>query len=317
MLTLRQIEVVRAVLIAGSIAGAARLLNVAQPGVSRTMKHLDSSLGFQLFLRRNGRYVPSPEANNIFDQFHGMHKQLEKLQYSILQMEQGRNVEFAFASVPSIANSMVPQAIVGMKSRHPGLLLNFDIVKLEEAIDYLLLERGELALMSYRLDQPGLEFQPLAKGNLVCICPRDHPLATRTLVTAAEISQYPLIGIDPSDPYGGIIADLFKQQGLQYRIEIRARFGHSICSLVEQGLGVSVIDSFTIANWDRGKMAVIAIREPTEFQTYVATRKDVELSNYARTFVSQLRNVMRKATQPASYSISRTTTPRQPPRAQL
>jgi hypothetical protein len=37
MLTLRQIEVVRAIMIAGTVNGAAQLLNVSAPGISRTM----------------------------------------------------------------------------------------------------------------------------------------------------------------------------------------------------------------------------------------------------------------------------------------
>lgn len=64
MLTLRQIEVIRAIMLAGTIAGAARLLNVAQPGISRTMKHLETTLGIKLFVRRGGRYIPSPEARD-------------------------------------------------------------------------------------------------------------------------------------------------------------------------------------------------------------------------------------------------------------
>jgi DNA-binding transcriptional LysR family regulator len=38
MLTLRQIEVIRAVMVAGTINGAAKLLNVSAPGISRLMK---------------------------------------------------------------------------------------------------------------------------------------------------------------------------------------------------------------------------------------------------------------------------------------
>ncbi|MGA8448011.1 MAG: LysR family transcriptional regulator, partial [Roseiarcus sp.] len=48
MLTLRQIEVIRAVMLTGTIAGAARLLNVAAPGLSRLMKHTEDSLGAKL-----------------------------------------------------------------------------------------------------------------------------------------------------------------------------------------------------------------------------------------------------------------------------
>ena len=42
MLTLRQIEVIRAIMVTGTIGGAARLLNVSSPGISRVMKHAES-----------------------------------------------------------------------------------------------------------------------------------------------------------------------------------------------------------------------------------------------------------------------------------
>ena len=45
MLTLRQIEVIRAIMVTGTVGGAARLLHVSAPGVSRTMKHAEGVLG--------------------------------------------------------------------------------------------------------------------------------------------------------------------------------------------------------------------------------------------------------------------------------
>lgn len=292
MLTLRQIEIVRAVMVTGSIAGAARLLNVAQPGVSRTMKHLESSLGIRLFTRRGGRYVPSPEARDVFGQMQEVHRKLENLQFSIGQLERGRDVELSFGSVPSIANVMVPRAIAAVKRRYPDLRVEIDIIKIEDAIDYLMLAKGELAVMSYRFDHPALVFEPLARGHLVCITAPDHPFAGRASVTAAEIAACPLIGIDPNDPYGSIMAGIFARQGLAYDIIIRARFGTTVVALVRQGLGVAVIDAFTVADIDRRAVAVTPIAEPTEFQTYVARRRDSDLSSFADDFVRRLRQIM-------------------------
>jgi molybdate transport repressor ModE-like protein len=51
-LELRQLRYVAAVADAGSISGAARLLNIAQPAVSRTVQSLEERLGVQLFERR-------------------------------------------------------------------------------------------------------------------------------------------------------------------------------------------------------------------------------------------------------------------------
>lgn len=97
MLTLRQIEVVRAVMVPGSIAGAARLLNIAQPGISRTMKHLETSLGIKLFVRRGGRYVPSPEARSVFDKLQDVHQNLQDLQYAVRQIARGKGAGLSIA----------------------------------------------------------------------------------------------------------------------------------------------------------------------------------------------------------------------------
>ena len=60
MMTLRQVEVIRAVMVTGTIGGAARLLNVSAPGISRLVKYTEKSLGVRFFQRQNGRYFPTP-----------------------------------------------------------------------------------------------------------------------------------------------------------------------------------------------------------------------------------------------------------------
>src|SRR4029453_2798444 len=68
MLTLRQIEVVRAVMVTGTIARRAKLPNGSAPGISRLMKYTETSLGIRLFERRHGRFVPAAQAKGIFEQ---------------------------------------------------------------------------------------------------------------------------------------------------------------------------------------------------------------------------------------------------------
>ena len=92
-----------------------------------------------------------------------------------------------------------------------------------------------------------LAVEPLARGRLKCIVPEGHPLARRTRVTADEIVKYPLIGVDPNDPYGRIMAGLFASHALHYEVTIRARFGSTVCALVSHGLGIAIVDEFTLA----------------------------------------------------------------------
>ena len=182
ILTLRQIEVIRAVMLTGTIAGAARLLNVAAPGLSRLMKHTEDSLGAKLFSRRGGRFVPAPEARSIFAQINELHRNLENLQFAIGALKRGEGAEFKFGATPSIGHAMAPLAVADLRRRYPDLLIDLDILKLEDAIDFLLLGRGEVAAVSSRLEHPAITFEPLAQGQLFCIVAEAHPLASKTQI---------------------------------------------------------------------------------------------------------------------------------------
>jgi DNA-binding transcriptional LysR family regulator len=301
MLTLRQIEVVRAVMITGTIAGAARLLNVSAPGVSRLMKYTESSLGIRLFDRQGGRFVPTPQSSEIFDQVNVVFDKVQDLHFVVRRLDTGTGQELRIASVPSIANVMVPLAIEKVRRRHTDLIIDINTLKVEEAIDYLLLRKGEVVAISYRLDHPGLVFDPLAEGELWCIVPDGHPLAEMTAISVAEIARHPLIGIDPSDPYGRMMADIFYRQGLEYSLTVRARFGGTVCSLVKAGLGIAVIDQFTVAEEANSGIKRLRIEEPTRFQTYVARKSGTAISPYAETFVRALRAVMEGETRRARH----------------
>ena len=87
---------------------------------------------------------------------------------------------------------------------------------------------------------------------------------------------------------------IFEERSLDYEIAIRARFGTTVVQLVKQGMGMAVIDRFTIGDDldTDDRVAVIPIDADTSFETYVAVRKDLEFSGFAERFVSLLREEM-------------------------
>jgi DNA-binding transcriptional LysR family regulator len=298
MLTLRQIEVIRAIMVTGTVGGAARLLNVSSPGISRVMKHAETSVGIKLFSRRGGRYSPTAEANAIFSQINGVYGKVEDLQFVISRIKRGAATELKIGSVPSIGQVMVPRAIADLRKAFPNLMIEIDILKIEDAVDYLLLGKGELVASSDEIDHPMLNSEPLARGRLKCIVAEAHPLARRVRVSAEEIVKYPLIGVDAGDPYGRIMAGLFASHALTYEVTIRARFGSTVCALVSHGLGVAIVDEFTLAADQWPGLRALDIVEPTVFQTYVVHRKDAPLSSYGARFIAAVRVQMESAARP-------------------
>ena len=69
------------------------------------------------------------------------------------------------------------------------------------------------------------------------------------------------------------MAGIFARNKLSYDITIRARFGTTVCALVKAGLGIAVIDQFTVAHGGYPGVELLRITEQTQFDTFIAVKR--------------------------------------------
>ncbi|WP_299906698.1 LysR family transcriptional regulator [uncultured Paracoccus sp.] len=294
-ITLRQVEVIRAVMMRGTISGAAEQLNVSAPGISRLVKHTEDSLGIRLFERRAGRFIPSVEAGAVFEQISNVYKGVENLQLAINSLEKGEDVRLAFASAPSVAQFIAARAIRSIRRRYPDLFIDLNILKIEETVDYLLLERGEFVIMSSSVDNAGIENEKLAEARLVVILPEDHPLAAQEVISVHDLAGEQLIGVDPGDPYGAKLSEPFRNAGIEPVHSMRGRFAQTVVSLVRHGLGVALIDAFSVAEVYMPGLVRRPLAEPSGVTVYVSHKKGRALSGFAEYAIERFRKELTAA----------------------
>lgn len=295
-LTLRQVEAIRAVMLAGTIQGAARLLNVSPPGISRIVRHTEDSLGIRLFERKAGLFVPSPEATSIFELVHQVHRQMENLNTAVASLRKGSDVRLTFACAPSIAQFIAARAARRIRQRFPDLYIDMNILKIEETTDYLLLERGEFVIMSSAVENPALESVKLAEGRLVAIVPDNHPLAKKEVISVHDLAKEDLVGVDSGDPYGATLARPFAQHGLSPTYAMRGRFAQTVVSFVRHGLGVAVIDEFSVAEVYMPGITRRPLAEAASISAFAVSRKGSQLSSFAELAIAQFRRELLKTT---------------------
>ena len=294
-ITLRQVEVIRAVMLRGTINGAAEHLNVSAPGISRLIKHTEESLGIRLFERRASVFVPSLEASTVFDQIREVYKGVETLQSALGSLQKGEGVRLAFASSPSIAQFVAIRAFRATREHYPDLFIDLDILKIEETLDYLLLERGEFVIMSSPVQNPGIENEEIGQGRILAILPEGHRLAEMKVVSVHDLAGEPLIGVDPLDPYGSAIAKPFREAGVEFHHAMRGRFAQTVVSLVQNGLGVALIDEFSVAEEDTHGLVRRPLAEDHSLAIYLVTKKGRVLSNFADFGIRQFRKQLAEA----------------------
>jgi DNA-binding transcriptional LysR family regulator len=294
-MTLRQIEVIRAVMMTGTISGAAEMLNVSAPGISRLVKHTEELLGIRLFERKAGLFTPSVEAGAVFEQIREVYRGVANLQVAVTSLQKGEDVRLAFASAPSVAQFIAARVLRRVRSRYADLFVDLNILKIEETVEYLLLERGEFVIMSSAVQNAAVENERIAEGRLVVILPEGHRLAEMPAVSVRDLRDEAVIGVDPSDPYGALLARPFLEAGMPLRQAMRGRFAQTVVSLVRHGLGVAVIDEFSVAEVYMPGLVRRPLAEDITIGTYVARKKGRVLSGFAEYTIQQFRRELDRA----------------------
>lgn len=293
-INLRQIEVFRAVMTTGSIRGASELLFVSQPAVSRLLSHTESRVGFALFERIKGRLYATPEAKKLFHEIERMYQGVQRVNELAQELAENREGILNIVSSPSIGQMMIPQAIAAFREEHPQVKLTFQYLGYAPLKERLLNHQADLGVTILPVDHPNLDVTPLAQGQLVCICPYNHPLSRLSTLTLAEMRPYPLISYDRATPFGVILERMYDAAEETLRSAIEVGSPQNACSLVQAGAGIALVDEFSVRNWPTHQLIVRPVAHAPVLQANLVHPRFDPLSTLAQRFVRVLRDLMQR-----------------------
>lgn len=246
MLNFRQMEIFRAVVIAKTVNGAAQMLNCSQPGLSRALKHMEGKLGFQLFTRLNGRLVPTQEGMFLFEEVQHLYKNVEQVHHVVRRLAAGEDRIFRLGAPPSLGHSVVPLILRDLKRQFENLSVHFDILSIEQVVDYLVFQRGDFSLTVYHVDHPNIVSERIGEGRMVCVVHESHKLASAKEISLKQIVGEHIISFQKDTPHAQIVAGMFAKARAKFEVSTYVRYAETAVAFVEHGLGVAVVDEFTV-----------------------------------------------------------------------
>ena len=101
--SLRELEVFRATISAGSATSAAQRLGISQPSVSRALAQIEQRVGMILFLRQNGRLVPTAEALALNNELEDVFESLDRVRRFAVEADASRAAGSASSPRPASA----------------------------------------------------------------------------------------------------------------------------------------------------------------------------------------------------------------------
>jgi DNA-binding transcriptional LysR family regulator len=244
-MNLRQIEVFRAVMLAGSVTGAAKLLHVSQPGISRMLGHIELQLGLMLFERKKGRMLPTPEAQALYAEVSEVYGGIQRVAERAQELKSGARLSLRVIASPSTSLVAVPSAVSALTGEFPAARIYLETLPTREMLGRLTHREADLAISTIATDNALLLSQPVGQWHLVCVFPRGHALAAKRLLHPKDVLNERLISFSRDTPQGQIIADWCERNQVQAESSIEVRSGQMACALVACGTGVAVVDNLT------------------------------------------------------------------------
>ena len=291
MISIRQIEVMRAVLMAGSVSGASRLLSVSPAAVSRMLRHTESQIGYALFERTSEGFVPRPEVRDLLEDLEAVHGHIERIQRRLSYSERPSEI-LKIGSSPGLGLNLVPRSLAEMVRRNPDSEFELGVLHVDEVLPYLEYGRYDFALTIYDLDDPRLRIRTLAQAGLVCVMAEDHPLAGRKSVTLEEISRHDLVGYDPQSFQQQLIDRLFSERGLVPRYRARCRLMSTAHTLSREHIGLTLLDRFTVFGQKDPGVHVATLDLDHWFPLNVVSLSKSPLSQSAEAYIDVLEKMI-------------------------
>lgn len=249
-ITIKQFRYFLAVSETASVASAARMINIAQSAVTKSVQELESVLGVTLFERTAKGMVLTQDGHR----FQASARKVIAAVAEAGQLGRGKpallsgNLTIGVTSL--VAGYYLAELFGRFQRSHPSV----NIAVVEDTPQFLehLLINGEVdmaIMVSNALGDPlALEVEPLTRSPNRVWMASGHPLADKTTLSLQECANYPLVILN-ADRIESVMRTLWTRHGLHPSVLMRSTSLEAVRSLVGIGAGIALLPDFLYRPW--------------------------------------------------------------------
>ncbi|WP_079202099.1 LysR family transcriptional regulator [Pseudomonas sp. CC6-YY-74] len=241
----RQAEAFRAVMIAGTITGAAEILCVSQPAVSRLLADFEDAVQLRLFERHKKRLTPTPEALILFEEVEKSFVGIEKLARTADELRGYHRGTLRIATMPAVSIGFLPNVVQDFISDHRGVSVTLQVRSSQQVADWIATQHYDVGIVATNVSDPAIDVQPLADSRMVCVLPAGHRLANKSVITPEDLKGESFISLGTEQSVRYKVDEVFERAGVSRQLIVDTQLCYVACSFVLAGSGVTLVDPLT------------------------------------------------------------------------
>ncbi|WP_199052728.1 LysR family transcriptional regulator [Aquitalea sp. ASV15] len=292
---LNELQAFIAVADKSSFKAAAEALYLSQPALSRRIDRLEQALQVRLLERTTRSVRLTGEGVHFLQHAQAVVEELEAAMHGLGQRQQLRCGMLTIASIPSVAQQLLPEVLAAFARAHPQHRLRVLDENAQEVLACVLDGRADLGINFVGGEDPGIDFLPLLTERYLLVVRRDHPLASRSRVRLQELAGEKLVSVSPHSSNRLLLDHQLAALAERPQIYYEANHLSGVYGMVLAGMGPVIVPELSLTQAQRHMLVGIEISEPALSRTLgLIQRKGSHNSPLMQQLIDQLRRAFQQ-----------------------
>lgn len=278
MLDARRLQVLKAVVDAGSITAAAASLGYTPSAVSQSISALEREAKTPLF-EKAGRGIRPTQAGLVLAEHAGaVAHQLLDAERALEALRAGEAGRLRIAAFATAGAALVPRALAAFREGHPGVELDLAIAETEEALAQLRSGHRDLCVIAENSPvtdegRDGLTYMHLLDDPYRLVLPLAHPAASARTVPLQDMADESWIATASARCNTlQTVTTACARAGFSPRFAIEADEFATTVGFVAAGLGVALVPMLALSSFPDDVVSRRLRGGGPSRQVYVVTR---------------------------------------------
>ena len=247
----RRLQVFHTVAKLLSFTKAAESLHMTQPAVTFQVRQLEDQFNTRLF-NRTRNHITLTEAGNVVythaGQIFELYNRMENEVREITGGETGGTLTLGAST--TIAEYMLPALLGGFHAVFPATNIQLKVSNTDGIVSMVESNELDLGVVEAPVHNKNLVVEVCREDRLVCIAPRQHPLAKKNVATIDDLKRYPYICREEGSGTREVISEYLERHGApESALKLSMELGspEAVKGAVEAGMGISIVSKATVA----------------------------------------------------------------------
>ncbi len=251
---------------------AAEHCNVSQPSLSQQIINLEKELGHKLFHRLGRKAVLTEAGTTFLDRTRKILFEIDNASRELTDSPSlGRLINVG--AIQTLAPYILPEVIEICRDRYPNLHIIIQEDFRTALVNGVLEGELDLALVSLPVkDEIRQDVQPIMKEPLLLVVGKNHRLATKTKVTAADLIDETFVMMGTASSLTQQVKSFCGDHHFEPKITHRCSQVPTVKALVARGVGVSVLPQITKAPSDDSSLVYITLADEKPYRELAVIR---------------------------------------------